>query len=255
MNDSRSSIGGEPALALHNVTKTYKQPRGSLTVLKDVTLGVYPGEMVALVGPSGAGKSTLLHIAGLLDRPTEGEVVLRGEVCSKLGDADRSRLRRRGLGFVYQYHHLMPEFSALENVIIPQMILGVEKRVAKARARELLEALGLKDRENHRPSRLSGGEQQRVAIARAVSNGPFCLLADEPTGNLDQVTANTVFSALHSLVHVAGIAALVATHNMELAHRMDRIVVLHNGSLVEHEPTVPAAEADKEQEAAAEADS
>ena len=169
MNDARPSSanggGSEPALALQNVTKTYKQPRGDLTVLKDVTLGVKPGEMVALVGPSGAGKSTLLHIAGLLDRPTEGEVVLRGEVCSRLGDAERSRLRRRGLGFVYQYHHLMPEFSALENVIIPQMILGVEKRVAKARARELLEALGLKDRENHRPSRLSGGEQQRVAIA------------------------------------------------------------------------------------------
>jgi lipoprotein-releasing system ATP-binding protein len=236
MTDARMPSGTGPALELHHVTKTYKQPRSELTVLKDVTLGISPGEMVALVGPSGSGKSTLLHIAGLLDKPTAGDVVLRGEMCSKLSDAERSRLRRRGLGFIYQYHHLMPEFSALENVIIPQMIAGVDKRVAKARGRELLEALGLQDRETHRPGRLSGGEQQRVAIARAVSNGPFCLLADEPTGNLDQVTANTVFSALHSLVHVAGIAALVATHNMELAHRMDRIVVLHNGTLVEHDP-------------------
>ncbi len=235
MTDAWTSSSG-PALELHHVTKAYKQPRGELTVLKDVTLGISPGEMVALVGPSGSGKSTLLHIAGLLDRPTGGEVVLRGEVCSKLSDAERARLRRRSLGFVYQFHHLMPEFSALENVIIPQMIAGV----AKARGRELLEALGLKDRETHRPGRLSGGEQQRVAIARAVSNGPFCLLADEPTGNLDQITANTVFSALHSLVHVAGIAALVATHNMELAHRMDRIVVLHNGTLVEHDPVQQA---------------
>jgi len=234
-DERRTGGGGQPvaALELRDLTKTFKQAGEPLTVLDGANLRLMPGEMVALVGPSGAGKSTLLQLAGLLDRPTSGQVLVLGKECAKLSDAERSRLRRTKLGFVYQYHHLLPEFSALENVVIPQMIADVPRAVARARARELLDAMGLKARESHRPGKLSGGEQQRVAIARAVANGPSLLLADEPTGNLDQVTAELVFKQLDNLVHMANIAALVATHNVALARRMDRIVTLENGKLIE----------------------
>jgi lipoprotein-releasing system ATP-binding protein len=222
-----------PALELRHVAKAFRQADGSLTVLRDVSLEVWPGEMVALVGPSGSGKSTLLHIAGLLDRPSGGEVWIDGRNCTGLGDADRSSLRRDLIGFVYQYHHLMPEFSALENVIVPQMVAGKPYRAAKAQAHALLDAMGLSARESHRPSRLSGGEQQRVAIARAMSNRPMVVIADEPTGNLDETTANRVFFELNALVTTAGMGALVATHNIDLAHRMSRILRLHEGQVIE----------------------
>ena len=234
--DAMNGNGSDYVLELRGVSKVYRQARERLTILDNVNMAIARGEMVALVGPSGAGKSTLLHIAGLLDRPTEGEVLIRGTDCARLSDAERSRVRRRGLGFVYQYHHLLPEFTAIENVVMPQMIGGVSRSKARERARELLDAMGLKNRETHRPGKLSGGEQQRVAIARAVSNGPTLLLADEPTGNLDHGTADNVFTQLYRLVHVARIGALVATHNMELAHRMDRILQIQDGRIVEFFP-------------------
>ena len=221
------------ALALHNVTRSFHQADVTLDVLRGVDLNVGRGEMVALVGDSGSGKSTLLQIAGLLERPDDGQVIIAGQDCGRLGDDQRSRMRRKAVGFVYQYHHLLPEFSALENVILPQMIAGLAKRKAKARALELLDALGLADRASHRPARLSGGEQQRVAIARAVANGPTLLLADEPTGNLDHTTASRVFQQLQSLVTGAGIGALVATHNLELARGMNRILALEDGIVEE----------------------
>jgi lipoprotein-releasing system ATP-binding protein len=221
-----------PILALRNVAKAYKQADGRLTVLKDVSLAVQPGEMVALVGPSGCGKSTLLHIAGLLDRPSAGDVSIRGEACQRLSDSERSALRRRRIGVVYQYHHLLPEFTALENVMMPQLIAGVPRSAARRHARELLDAMGLSERLTHRPGKLSGGEQQRVAIARAVANGPSLLLADEPTGNLDPATAERVFTQLHRLVHAVRLGALVATHNYDLARRMDRILKLQDGAVV-----------------------
>ena len=188
--------------------------------------------MVALVGPSGSGKSTLLHIAGLLERPDRGEVRIAGQAVGKLSDAERSRLRRRALGFVYQYHHLLPEFSALENVVVPQMIAGERKGAAKARASELLTAVGLAERLDHRPARLSGGEQQRVAMARALANQPVVLLADEPTGNLDPETAAHVFALLTDLVRRTRVAALIATHNLDLAGRMDRVLRLEQGKVL-----------------------
>jgi lipoprotein-releasing system ATP-binding protein len=231
MNDAAG--GTAPILELRNVAKAFAQASGVLPILTDVSLIVRPGEMVALVGPSGSGKSTLLHIAGLLDRPSAGAVWIKGRDCSDLPDSERSRLRRELLGFVYQYHHLLPEFSALENVMMPQMIAGKPYRAAKRIAQDLLDALGLKERETHRPSRLSGGEQQRVAIARAMANRPVLIIADEPTGNLDPVTADRVFFQLNALVKTAGIGALVATHNFDLAHRMSRILRIHEGRAVE----------------------
>jgi lipoprotein-releasing system ATP-binding protein len=234
MSDGRAGPGGEvPILELRGVAKVFKQPTGALTVLRDVSFAVWPGQMVALVGPSGSGKSTLLHIAGLLDRPSAGEVWIKGRDCGGLSDTERSRMRRELLGFVYQYHHLLPEFSALENVMMPQMVGGKSYRLAKRRAGALLDALGLKERETHRPARLSGGEQQRVAIARAMASRPVLILADEPTGNLDPVTADRVFFQLNALVTTAGMGALVATHNFDLAHRMTRILRLHEGAVVE----------------------
>jgi lipoprotein-releasing system ATP-binding protein len=230
---SDGSAGAAPILELRNIAKAFTQASGILPILTDVSLVVRPGEMVALVGPSGSGKSTLLHIAGLLDRPSAGQVWIKGRDCSSLPDSERSRLRRDLLGFVYQYHHLLPEFTALENVLLPQMIGGKPYRAAKKQARDLLDALGLKERETHRPSRLSGGEQQRVAIARAMSNRPVLIIADEPTGNLDHATADRVFFQLNALVSTAGIGALVATHNFELAHRMSRILRIHEGRVVE----------------------
>jgi len=217
------------ALQIDAVERTFVQGSNRLEVLRGASLSVAAGEAVALVAPSGAGKSTLLHIAGLLEPADKGEVRLDGEPASMLGDAGRTMLRRRMLGFVYQFHHLLPEFSALENVVLPQMIAGVGRAKARERARELLAMMGLSQRETHRPARLSGGEQQRVAIARALANNPRVLLADEPTGNLDRRTADGVFEALMKLVRETRTAALIATHNMDLAARMDRRVTIEDG--------------------------
>ena len=216
-------------LSLRDVRRTFLQGDRRLDVLRGVTLDLRAGEIVALVGQSGSGKSTLLHIAGLLERPDGGDVLVDGRAASSQSDRERTALRRRFLGFVYQYHHLLPEFSALENVMLPQMLNGLSRAEAKLRAAELLAMVHLKDRADHRPGRLSGGEQQRVAIARAVANAPRVLLADEPTGNLDSETADAVFRQLLALVRETGMAALIATHNHELAARMDRTVHLRDG--------------------------
>ncbi|MBF0393619.1 MAG: ABC transporter ATP-binding protein [Alphaproteobacteria bacterium] len=221
------------ALVLDKVTRGFVQGGERLEVLTGASLTVRSGEIVALVGPSGAGKSTLLHIAGLLERPDGGAVQIGGEDAGNLSDDHRTRLRREHLGFVYQYHHLLPEFSALENVAVPQMIAGVPRAKANERALDLLTRLGLAPRATHRPAQLSGGEQQRVAIARALANRPRLLLADEPTGNLDPHTSEKVFDELLRLVRDEGLAALIATHNPELARRMDRMVTLRDGTLVE----------------------
>lgn len=221
-------------LRLDNVIRSYPQGKEApLEVLRGINLSIRPGEMVALVGPSGSGKSTLLHAAGLLERPDGGEVYIDGVACGSLKDKPRTALRRKYLGFVYQYHHLLPEFSAEENVVLPQMIAGVSRKAAGERARELLGNMGLAERVHHRPAQLSGGEQQRVAICRALANHPRVLLADEPTGNLDPHTAERVFEALLSLSRQAGVAVLIATHNPELAQRMDRRVRLTDGLLCE----------------------
>ncbi len=221
-------------LQLAGVVRIFRQGRDSLAVLRGANLALRAGEIVALVGPSGAGKSTLLHVAGLLERPDEGEVIIADLACGALNDDERTRLRRSNLGFVYQYHHLLPEFSALENVIVPQAIAGLPRKEAEARAGELLTTLGLAERASHRPARLSGGEQQRVAIARALANAPAVLLADEPTGNLDPHTADEVFALLLKLARGANLAALIATHNVELARRMDRTIRLRDGVLVDN---------------------
>ena len=218
-------------LSLRDVRRTFLQGDRRLDVLRGVTLDLRAGEIVALVGQSGSGKSTLLHIAGLLERPDGGDVLVDGRAAGSQSDRERTALRRRFLGFVYQYHHLLPEFSALENVMLPQMLNGLSRSEAKLRAAELLAMVHLKDRADHRPGRLSGGEQQRVAIARAVANAPRVLLADEPTGNLDSETADTVFRQLLALVRETGMGALIATHNHELAARMDRTVHLRDGQL------------------------
>ena len=216
-------------LEFEGVERVYRQADEKLEVLKEVDITIGQGELVALVGPSGAGKSTLLHIAGLLEYPESGEVKIVGKACSALDDNARTQLRRTKIGFVYQFHHLLPEFSALENVMIPRMVTGERKRAARLRARALIESVGLSARSNHRPAKLSGGEQQRVAIARALANDPSILLADEPTGNLDSHTADAVFELLIGLVRESGLGALVATHNMGLAQRMDRILRLEDG--------------------------
>ena len=227
----------EPVLALSGVTRTFQQGRSALEVLRGVDLEVRPGEILALVGPSGAGKSTLLHVAGLLESPDAGQVAVSGEASGDMDDDARTRLRRLNIGFVYQYHHLLPEFSALENIAIPQIIAGVGRRPARERAGELLDWMGLSERASHRPGILSGGEQQRIAIARALANAPKLLLADEPTGNLDPDTASAVFDVLLKLVRGAGLAALVATHNLGLAAGLDRTVRLEGGRLIEaHNP-------------------
>ena len=222
-----------PVLFLHGVSRTYSQGSAALEILKNAELALWPGQSVALVAPSGAGKSTLLHIAGLLEHPDAGEVYVDKVPTTRLPDSERTRIRRTDIGFVYQFHHLLPEFSAVENIMLPQMIRGLGRREANRRALELLAYLGLRNRATHRPSELSGGEQQRVAIARAVANAPRILLADEPTGNLDPQTADHVFKALTQLVRASGLAMLCATHNMEIAGRMDRRVTLRNGLVVE----------------------
>jgi lipoprotein-releasing system ATP-binding protein len=219
------------ALELRGVRRIYRQAGTELRVLDGVDLTLDPGEVVALVGPSGAGKSTLLHVAGLLERPDEGAVLIGGEDCGGLSDERRTLLRRSYIGFVYQFHHLLPEFSALENVMLPQMIAGVARRRARGKAAELLDSVGLGPRTSHRPARLSGGEQQRVAIVRALANDPKVLLGDEPTGNLDHATGEGVLNTLLDLVRRTGLAALIATHNLDLAHRLDRIVALEDGRL------------------------
>jgi len=231
MND----LGRFPALALDAVERRYGRGETTVEVLNGATLALYPGQSVALIAPSGAGKSTLLHLAGLLERPSAGEVVIAGSPTSTMSDDQRTALRRGQIGFVYQFHQLLPEFSALENLVLPQMIAGLPRDEAAKRGRELLAYLGLARRENHRPAELSGGEQQRVAIARAVANAPRILLADEPTGNLDLHTADHVFAALTQLVRASGLATIIATHNMELAARMDRRVTLRDGQVVEME--------------------
>jgi len=216
-------------LSLKNISKTYPQAGESLTVLKDASFDIKAGEIVALVGPSGSGKSTLLHIAGLLDSPTSGTLKMNGRDISTCNDQQRTEIRRHMMGFVYQFHYLQPEFSALENIVLPQMIADVKKKDAQAKAAQLLSSMGLSERLNHRPARLSGGEQQRVAIARALANDPQLLIADEPTGNLDPQTSEEVFQLLLERVRNQKIGALIATHNIELAKRMDRVLTIKNG--------------------------
>ena len=220
-------------LRLKGVERHYGDAAGKLTVLAGADLDVYPGEIVALAAPSGAGKSTLLHIAGLLERPDAGEVTIAGRAAGKLGDYERTAIRRVQIGFVYQFHHLLGEFSAIENIMIPQLIRGLSRKVAEQRAMQLLGYMRIRERATHRPAELSGGEQQRVAIARAVANAPRLLLADEPTGNLDPTTAGYVFEALARLVRASKLAALIATHNHDLAARMDRRITLREGRVVE----------------------
>ncbi|WP_051329252.1 ABC transporter ATP-binding protein [Geminicoccus roseus] len=233
----------EPVLQLDGLVRTFRQGSAQLQVLAGVDLTLQRGEIVALVGPSGAGKSTLLHQSGLLERPDAGQVRVFGRATAKLNDVERTKLRREEIGFVYQSHHLLVDFSALENVVLPQMLAGRSKREAAKRADELLEQVGLSGRRTHRPGKLSGGEQQRVAIARALANRPALLLADEPTGNLDTATAEIVFALLLDVVRRTGTAALIATHNPELALRMDRVVRLERGLLrpVTRVPDMPLA--------------
>ncbi len=222
-----------PALLLKQVGRRYPQADGFLEILKEADLAIWPGELVALVAPSGTGKSTLLHVAGLLEKPDEGEVYIAGVPTSQMDDTGLTRLRREEIGFVYQFHHLLPELSALENVVIPQRIRGYNKPISEDRASQILSFLGLGKRLTHRPAELSGGEQQRVAIARAVANAPRLLLADEPTGNLDPHTSGHVFQTLMAIVRASRLAALIATHNMELAAKMDRRVTIQNGKIVQ----------------------
>lgn len=222
-----------PVLELKDLNRSFKQGTEELHILKAANLVINPGEIVALVGPSGAGKSTLLQTAGLLEKPDDGTILINGNDASSLKDDAKTKLRRHHLGFVYQYHHLLPEFSAIENIVIPQMITGKTRKEAKVRANELLEAVSLAKRGEHRPAELSGGEQQRVAIARALANKPKLLLADEPTGNLDPATSDHVFGLLLNEVRKEGLAALIATHNPILAARMDRVIKLEDGHLVE----------------------
>jgi lipoprotein-releasing system ATP-binding protein len=223
----------EPVLELRGIVRTFAQGSQRLEVLKGASLSLAAGEVAALVGPSGSGKSTLLHIAGLLETPDAGEVVIGGRNCGELSDRERTAIRLKELGFVYQFHHLLPEFTARENVMLPQRISGVSRRKARAQAEELLGRLGMGERLDHRPSRLSGGEQQRVAVARALANHPRILLADEPTGNLDPKTAKLVLDELVSLARAEGVAALVATHNLQLAAKMDRALLLQDGRLLD----------------------
>lgn len=223
----------EPVLELRDIGRTYITEADTLEVLKGASLTLEAGEIVGLVGPSGSGKSSLLHAAGLLERPDAGEVLVGGIATSQLNDRQRTAIRRRDVGFVYQFHHLLPEFDARENIVLPQLIGGVSHKRAVARADELLAMLGLSDRATHQPSQLSGGEQQRVAIARALANAPRVLLADEPTGNLDPETAGYVFEALDALVRQSGLSAVIATHNHDLASLMNRRVTLHDGKVVE----------------------
>ncbi len=226
-------MNNQPVLSLQHVRKAYQSgDEGILPVLQDINFSLHAGEIVGLVAPSGTGKSTLLHLAGLLDTPDAGEIVIAGQITTGMADAGRTAMRRDRIGFVYQFHHLLGEFTAKENVVLPQMIAGVSKAQARRKAEELLSMFGLAHRVNHLPGKLSGGEQQRVAIARALANDPALLLADEPTGNLDVHTADSVFSQLLDVVRQKGLAVLVATHNRELLPRMDRVVTMQEGRLI-----------------------
>jgi len=229
VRDNGRDFATQPALRLDRLVRAFYQGSRKIDVLNGASADIFPGQAVALVGPSGAGKSTLLHISGLLETPDGGRVIINGRDCTGMPDAERTRVRRVQMGFVYQFHQLLPEFSALENVIIPQMILGRSRKRASLRASQLLGALGLAARVDHRPAQLSGGEQQRTAIARALANDPRLILADEPTGNLDPHTAGHVFSTLVSIVRASGLAALIATHNLDLAAQMDRRITLQDG--------------------------
>ena len=220
-----------PVLSLRGIVRTYRSGDRQLEVLKSIDLDLYPGELVGLIGPSGSGKSSLLHAAGLLERPTAGQVLIGGQDCTPMGEKARTQVRLNQIGFVYQFHHLLAEFSARDNVALPQMIAGVRQPEARARADDLLSHLGLGERLNHQPAQLSGGEQQRVAIARALANRPRILLADEPTGNLDPATSSAVIANLFALVRDTGVAALIATHNLDLARHMDRVFTLKDGRL------------------------
>jgi lipoprotein-releasing system ATP-binding protein len=231
----------DPVLTIRGLERTYVTEAGALPVLKGVDLDVRPGEIVGLIGPSGSGKSSLLHAAGLLEHPDAGRIVIEGRDCSDLGDRARTRVRLASIGFVYQFHHLLPEFSALDNVALPQMIAGASQAAARARAGELLEELGLGHRLEHQPGQLSGGEQQRVAVARALANSPRLLLADEPTGNLDPHTSQAVFEAFYQLARTQGVAAVVATHNLGLAEHMDRVLAIKEGRLEEQSTQHPPA--------------
>ena len=222
----------KPALELKSIARVFGKGETALQIFRDLSLTVNPGEIVGLIGPSGAGKSSLLHIAGLLEKPTAGEVMIAGQNCTDMDDKTKTAVRRIGIGFVYQFHHLLPEFSALENVMMPQLIAGASKEAAGARSRELLDRLNLLHRLDHRPAELSGGEQQRVAIARAIANRPLLLLADEPTGNLDPATSDLVHHEFVRLIREEGLGALIATHNVDFARRLSRVVRLTNGTLV-----------------------
>lgn len=226
-------MAGKIALELAGIERHYGEGENRLSILKGADFALEQGEIVALVAPSGTGKSTLLHVAGLLEHPDAGDISIDGEACGGLPDDRRTAIRRADIGFVYQFHHLLPEFSALENIMMPQLISGLTKQEAADRSRALLDYMRIGHRADHRPAELSGGEQQRVAIARAVANAPIVLLADEPTGNLDPETAHYVFEALEALVRHSGLAALIATHNLDLASRMDRRVTIDNGKIVE----------------------
>jgi len=221
-----------PILSVRNLHRSYPSGGGTLHVLKGADIDVFPGEMVGLIGPSGSGKSTLLHAAGLLEKPNAGEVFINGKESLKLSDDKRTAIRRRSIGMVYQFHHLLKEFTALDNVVIPQLIAGKRRRVAQSEAKRLLTQMGLAERMTHRPSQMSGGEQQRVAIARAIANNPQMLLADEPTGNLDPATSASVFQSLMNLVRQENVAALIATHNMALTQHMDRVLTVKDGLIV-----------------------
>ena len=233
MQAANTSSTGQPVLRLDNLTRIFTQAEREIRVLDGASIDLWPGEAVALVGPSGAGKSTLLHVTGLLETPNSGRVIVDGRDCSGLDDAGRTRMRRTEMGFVYQFHKLLPEFSAVENVAMPLMIQGHSRMAATARSTDLLTAIGLGQRLQHRPAQLSGGEQQRTAICRALATSPKLLLADEPTGNLDPDTSEQVFSGLLDLITTTGVAALIATHNMDLARRMHRVLRLDHGKLVE----------------------
>jgi lipoprotein-releasing system ATP-binding protein len=233
MNEAPDTQTMAPVLRLRGLVRNFAEGKTRrLEVLTGADLDLYPGETIALIAPSGAGKSTLLHLAGLLERPDDGEIEIAGRAAGRISEQERTAIRRNQIGFVYQFHHLLPEFTALENVMIPQLIRGIQKAEAAKRANELLAYLGVEERGSHQPAELSGGEQQRVAIARAVANAPRVILADEPTGNLDPATAERVFEALTTLVRASGLAALIATHNHTLAERMDRVVTLEGGKIV-----------------------
>ncbi|MEE9380952.1 MAG: ABC transporter ATP-binding protein [Hyphomonadaceae bacterium] len=226
-------MSSTPVLELRDIVRTYSSGGGELHVLREANLTLKAGELVGLIGPSGSGKSTLLHTAGLLEKPESGAVILEGEDCLELSDRARTALRREKLGFVYQFHHLLPEFSALDNIAMPLLIAGKRKTDARAKASELLDLMGLADRGHHQPGQLSGGEQQRVAIARALANDPHLVIADEPTGNLDPDTTSRVFDTLIRMARQEGAAVLIATHNMALTERMDRVLTLEDGKLTD----------------------